>query len=51
VLGWTFGSPSLSKILAKIKPDKIEEAMISDTAEFKMSTSDVFSEAKDFLAV
>jgi hypothetical protein len=37
--------------LAKIKPDKIEEAMIADTAEFKLSSSDVYSEAEDFLAV
>lgn len=40
----------MNKILAKIKPDKIEKAMISDTAEFKMSTSDVYSAPEDFLS-
>ena len=50
MLGWNFASPSMNKILAKIKPDRIEEAMIADTAEFKMSASDIFSEAKDFLS-
>ena len=50
VIGWNFASPSMNKILAKIKPDKIEKAMISDTAEFKMSTSDVYSAPEDFLS-
>lgn len=40
----------MNKILAKIKPDKIEKAMISDVAEFKMSAADIYSEAKDFLS-
>ena len=41
----------MNEILAKIKPDKVEKAMISDTAEFKMSASDIYSEEKDFLTV
>jgi hypothetical protein len=50
VIGWNFASPSMNKILEKIKPDKIEKAMISDAAEFKMSASDIYSEATDFLS-
>lgn len=51
VIGWNFASPSMNKILAKIKPDKIEKAMISDTAEFKMSAADIYSEEQDFLTI
>lgn len=51
VLGWNFASPSMNNILAKIKPDKIEKAMLADTAEFKMTSSDIYSEPVDFLGL
>ena len=49
VEGWNFASPSMNRILAKIKPEKIEKAMISDTAEFKMTVSEIYSEEEWFL--
>jgi hypothetical protein len=39
----------MNRILAKIKPERVEEAMLADTAEFKITTSEIYSEEEKFL--
>ena len=51
VLDWTYVSPSLNHIFAKIKPQKVEEVIFSDMVGYKVGVVGLYSLQENFLDV